>query len=156
MASFSPIPAYLFGSLFIALGTVAIISPQKDYEIFGLPSPPKISNHGNDASAIPPTSSPLLKKSSGSPDTVGDALVSPYVYAKGIRDVTYGLTYVLLQAQGQEVAITLFSGVVCVAAIGDGLIVWFCGGENLKSKAWGHWGSLAPLLGWIGWRVFSL
>jgi hypothetical protein len=37
MASPSPIPSYVIGSVFIGFGILSIISPKKDYEVFGLP-----------------------------------------------------------------------------------------------------------------------
>lgn len=136
MTSFSPIPSYLIATVFTAFGILPFFSPKTDYEVFGLPLESS-SNLGNKK----PTSAP------------GEGAVSPIVYARGIRDVTYGLAYFLLQSQGNDAAITTFSGIVCVTAFADGLIVWLYGGEKLKGKAWGHWGTVVGLAAWAGWRA---
>ena len=141
MGSPSPIPSYVIASVFTAFGILPIIAPKTDYEVFGLP-----------LESTSATASLSDKKTVSAP---GDGAVSPYVYAKGVRDLTYGLTYFLLQSQGQDAAITTFSGIVCLTAFADGLIVWLYGGEKLKGKAWGHWGTLVGLAAWVGWRVYQ-
>lgn len=137
----SPIPSYVLGSVFIGFGILGIVSPKKDYEVFGLP-----------LESPSPTPSLSDEKTVSAP---GDGTISPYVYAKGLRDLTYGLLYCRLQAQGHDAAITTLTGILCLTALGDGLIVWLCGGDKLKGKAWAHWGTLIGLAAWVGWRVYQ-
>lgn len=49
--------------------------------------------------------------------------VSPLAFARGVREATYGFTYLLLQAQSQEVAVTNFTGIVSITTVADALIV---------------------------------
>ncbi|RFU25794.1 hypothetical protein B7463_g10547, partial [Scytalidium lignicola] len=141
MSNLSPIPAYIFGGAFTGLGLLSFVAPKADYEIFGLP-----------LESSPPGSSSADKKTTAVP---ADGIVSPMVYAKGLRNLCFGLTYFALQYKGLDEAVTIFSEVLCVAALGDGLIVWLCAGEKLKSKAFSHWGGMVPFVSWLGWRLYG-
>lgn len=143
--SFSPIPSYLLGGVFLAFGLLPFFSAEKDYEAFGLPL--EQENETKGASKSDQNSSLLQtqKQINGS--------VSPLAYARGIRDATYGLTYLLLQAQGQEIALTTFTAIVSITAVADALIVARFGGESRQGKIWGHLVTGIMLGGWAWWRV---
>ncbi|KAK0103277.1 hypothetical protein ONS95_005310 [Cadophora gregata] len=139
MTFFSPIPSYILGTLFTLSGIISFISPATEYRTFGLPL----------------TSSNNSKPDSSSSASPPSPQISPYVYAKGIRDLTYGFTYFIFQLQGQESAITTFTGIVCIAGFVDGILVWrFVGGW--KGKAFEHWGAIAVLGSWAVWRAMSV
>lgn len=80
------------------------------------------------------------------------AEVSPLMYLKALREVSYGLTLATLEHQGNSAAVTTFSAILSLVRIGDGLVVWLYGGEELKWKALGHWITGAGFLGWVIWR----
>jgi Domain of unknown function (DUF4267) len=145
----SPIPSYVLGGVFVAFGLLPFFSLKKDHEAFGLPLESPSSSSSSTLSGL----SDSDKKAVTAP-APRDVVVRPYAYARGIRDVTYGLAYWLLQAQGHDDAVTIFSGIVCLTAFADGLIVWLYGGERLRGKAWGHWSTLIGLATWVGWRVY--
>ncbi|EPE09029.1 integral membrane protein [Ophiostoma piceae UAMH 11346] len=132
--SFSPIPSYIFGSMFTGLGLVSLAAPKLDYQLFGLPL--------EAAPASGSTSKP-------------DGAVSPVMYAKGVRDLAFGLTYFALEYTGLPEAVTVFSAVLCTVALGDGFIVWKHGGTEYQNKAFGHWSGLATFAAWVAWRVQS-
>ncbi|OAA55293.1 hypothetical protein SPI_08388 [Niveomyces insectorum RCEF 264] len=116
---------YFFGSAFTGIGILSVLAPEKDYEVFGLPLEPPAGN------------------------------VSPMIYAKGARDLSYGLAYFFFQYKGMHDAINVFSAALLVTALSDGLIVWRYGGNKLKSKAYGHWGGLVAFSAWLAWRVYG-
>ncbi|CAK7204004.1 hypothetical protein SEUCBS139899_006755 [Sporothrix eucalyptigena] len=124
--SFSPVPSYVFGTIFTGIGLLSVLAPATDYAVFGLP----------------------LEASTSS----STGAVSPMTYAKGIRDLAFGLTYFGLQYYGLDFAITIFSAVLCVVALGDGLVVYKYGGP-LSGKAFGHWGGFVPFVAWVAWRA---
>lgn len=128
--TFSPIPAYVFGTIFTGIGALSLFAPETDYAVFGLPLEPP---------------SPTKPTSTGS--------VSPFVYAKGARDLAFGLTYFALQYRGLEEAVTVFSAVLTVVALLDGVVVANYGGPQYKGKAWGHWGGLIPFGAYVAYRV---
>ncbi|KAL1893545.1 hypothetical protein Sste5346_006375 [Sporothrix stenoceras] len=127
--SFSPIPAYVFGTIFTGIGVLSFLAPETDYAVFGLP---------------------LEGASPASPTKGG---VSPFVYAKGARDLAFGFTYFALQYRGLEEAVTIFSAVLCTVALMDGAIVSKFGGDQYKGKSWGHWGGLLPFGAYVAYRV---
>ncbi|KAB8229768.1 hypothetical protein ETB97_001864 [Aspergillus alliaceus] len=133
MAAFSPIPAYVIGTLCLALGINGLSRPSDEYKRFGLPLEKSTTGHRR---TIP---------TSGS--------VSPLMYLKGIREVTYGLALLAMQYQRQEVAITTLVAIFSLAGLGDGLVVWFFGGDELKKKAFGHWVTFVGFTGWSWWRA---
>lgn len=89
------------------------------------------------------------------PSPVEDAssgLVSPLMYYKGIREISYGATMVALQQQGLDRALTTFLGIISLVRFGDGLVVWLHGGPERRYRAWGHWITGAVFAGWVSWR----
>jgi len=144
--SFSPVPSYLLGGVFLAFGLLPFFSAEKDYEAFGLPleqeNETKDSPKSDQNAALLQNQKQITKGS-----------VSPLAYARGIRDATYGLTYILLQAQGQEVALTTFTAIVSITAVADALIVAQFGGESRRGKIWGHLVTGIMLGGWAWWRL---
>ncbi|CAH0054277.1 unnamed protein product [Clonostachys solani] len=125
MATFSPIPGYTLGTAFTGLGLVGLFLPRTAYETFGLPLE-------------------LLPGQQG---------ISPMLYAKGVRDLCFGITYLVLQYKGMNEAVTVLSQALCLVALGDGLIVWTYGGRKLKVKAFGHWFGILGLGFWSTWRM---
>ena len=87
-----------------------------------------------------------------SPRSTADSIQS-LIYLKGIRELTYGICLIALQYQGYDAAVTTFGGVLALAGLGDGLLVWFRGGRDLRHKAFGHWAAFAGLAGWCLWRA---
>ncbi|KAH7120577.1 hypothetical protein EDB81DRAFT_814425 [Dactylonectria macrodidyma] len=133
MTTFSPFPAYILGTACVSRGVMAILSPREEYHHMGLPLEPNTA-------AFPLSAA----NNSGS--------ASPLMYFKGIREISYGLMMVALQRQRDEAALTTVAAVLTLVRFGDGLVVWFYGGEKLRFKAWGHWITGAGFLGWITWR----
>lgn len=131
MSAFSPIPSYVFGTMFTGIGALSLVAPEADYAVFGLP--------------LEPAAKPGANTLTGS--------VSPMIYAKGARELAFGLTYFALQYRGLDEAVTLFSAALCLVALLDGAIVWRYGGNHLRGKAWGHWGGLVPFAAWVAWRA---
>lgn len=78
--------------------------------------------------------------------------ISPLMYFKGIREVTFGATLMALQRQGNEEAITSFAAILSFTRLADGLVVWLYGGDTLKTRAWGHWITGLGLFAWATWR----
>ncbi|OOF94010.1 hypothetical protein ASPCADRAFT_209253 [Aspergillus carbonarius ITEM 5010] len=133
MTTFSPVPAYVLGTLILALGIHAIARPGPEYPRFGLPfeSAAAVSTR----TKHPPPGA-----------------VSPLMYLKGIRESSYGLALIALQYQGQDTALTTFAAILALTALADGLLVWTHGGDTLKMKAFGHWVTFVGLAGWSWWR----
>ncbi|KAF4950915.1 hypothetical protein FSARC_13051 [Fusarium sarcochroum] len=127
MTAFSSIPSYVLGGACVSRGIMAILSPRKEYSHMGLPLEP-----------------PKLAQDSGA--------VSPLMYFKGLREISYGLTLMALQWQGNESAVTTFSAILSGVRIGDGLVVWMNGGDELRWKAAGHWITGVGFVGWVVWR----
>ncbi|CAH0044957.1 unnamed protein product [Clonostachys solani] len=120
MTTYSPFPAYIFGAACVSRGVMASLSPRAEYGHMGLPL-----------------------EAPGPVEDASTGLVSPLMYYKGIREISYGATMVALQQQGLDKALTTF---------GDGLVVWLHGGPELRYKAWGHWITGAVFAGWVSWR----
>ncbi|PYI01637.1 hypothetical protein BO78DRAFT_245603 [Aspergillus sclerotiicarbonarius CBS 121057] len=133
MTTFSPILAYVLGTLCLALGINAISRPASEYPRFGLPF---------ESTAVPTHAN----------DTPPPGAVSPLMYLKGIRETSYGLALIALQYQGQETALTTLAAILALAALADGLLVWTHGGDTLKMKAFGHWLAFVGFAGWSWWR----
>lgn len=136
----SGFPIYLLGTAFLGLGVSGLAQPESQYPTFGIPLP-----------ALPPTP----------PDVATDeqtdrrAAASPFVKAKSIRDLSYGLFLISLQFQGQNKAVnTLLANMVIVGAV-DGAIVWVFGGADRGEKAWGHWGGSIALAAWTLTRIMG-
>ncbi|KAI1775478.1 hypothetical protein F4818DRAFT_50934 [Hypoxylon cercidicola] len=135
MGRFSLAPAYVLGTACLGRGLMALFSPQKEYGHVGLPLESQVA-------ATPSTI----------PSDSGGGLVSPLMYFKGIREISYGLVLVALQRQGSEGALTTFAAVLSLVRLGDGLVVWLYGGEKLRWKALGHWITGVEFIGWVAWR----
>ncbi|KAE8327218.1 hypothetical protein BDV39DRAFT_205072 [Aspergillus sergii] len=138
MATFSPIPAYVLGTLTLSLGCNALARPGPEYPRFGLPfesAASLASTHGNNKRTLPP------------------GAVSPLMYIKGIREMSYGLTLLALQYYGQETAVTIFAAVCALVGLADGFVVWANGGKALRMKAFGHWITCLGFGGWACWRA---
>ncbi|KAF7553543.1 hypothetical protein G7Z17_g3570 [Cylindrodendrum hubeiense] len=123
MNRFSLLPAYMVGFPLVFTGLFALRNPLAAHSLFGVPSP------------SPPATT---------------TKISPFVYAKAVRDVALGLTCLGLQSQGNENGVTAILAGAMFVGLGDGWIVWCFGGEELRRKAWGHWVPtvvvLAPLV----------
>ncbi|KAI1378393.1 hypothetical protein F4677DRAFT_393929 [Hypoxylon crocopeplum] len=128
----SPTPAYVLGAACFGRGIMALLSPRKEYGNVGLP---------------------LESQTAASdPTTHRDGLVSPLMYFKGIREISYGLVLMALQQQGNASAVTTVAAVLSLVRLGDGLVVWLRGGDELRFKAWGHWITGFGFVGWVFWR----
>ncbi|KAK6953485.1 hypothetical protein Daesc_005790 [Daldinia eschscholtzii] len=138
MAAASPLSSYILGTACFARGLMAIFSPEAEYNNVGLPSDID-------------TEDPPLKNQHDESSTI---FTSPLMYFQGIREMSYGLTLVALEWQGNATAVTTFAAVLSLVRFGDGLVVWFNGGDKLKYKAIGHWVTGLSFLGWVArrWR----
>jgi len=125
MAPLSPIPAYVLGVPLVVVGLYGLRKPLAAHDLFGVPSPVGTSEPSPDKTH-PAASAPR-------------ATVSPFVYAKSVRDLTLGAITLGLQYQGNDRAVTTVVGACCLTALADGAIVWWFGGEKYRAKAWGHW-----------------
>ncbi|KAH6888515.1 hypothetical protein B0T10DRAFT_488313 [Thelonectria olida] len=132
MTTFSPYPAYVLGAACFGRGIMAILSPRNEYGHVGLPLE-------SQAASTSPTSS-------------SNSAVSSLMYFKGIRELSYGAAMIALQQQGHQDALTTFAAILSLVRIGDGLVVWFNGGEALRYKALGHWITGVGFVGWVAWR----
>lgn len=88
----------------------------------------------------------------GIPVAGADGSTSPLMYFKAIREVSYGAALIALQQQGQEFALTTLIGILSLVRLADGAVVWWHGGESLRSRALGHWITGVGFLGWFVWR----
>ncbi|KAL4947126.1 hypothetical protein BDW69DRAFT_178994 [Aspergillus filifer] len=137
----SPLPTYIIGTLCIALGVNGFTSPEKEYPRFGLPlEPPAPESASSRTSTLNANTTAQLR-----------GTVSPLIYIKCVREITYGLALIALQYQGQEKATTTLAGVISLAGLGDGFVVWIFGGERIGT-AINHWGTFIALAGWAFWR----
>lgn len=146
--AYSPINAYVIGIAGLGLGMHAVLRPREEYGRFGLPL----------ESAGRATGTQKDKASSTSPDEAAGhdpGHVSPLIYVKGIREISYGLALIGLQYEGNAAGVTIVAGVMALAGLGDGLVVWFRGRKDRRYVALGHWiGGFLGLGGWAGWRAF--
>ncbi|EEY16301.1 conserved hypothetical protein [Verticillium alfalfae VaMs.102] len=130
----SQVPAYILGVACIGRGLMAIAKPTEEYAHVGLPL--ELAD-----------ATPSLSRDT----SIGTA--SPLMLFKGIREVSYGLTLAGLQWQDNHNAVTTFAAILSAVRLGDGLVVWMCGGGALRHRAWGHWITSGGLLGWVLWRL---
>lgn len=127
MTTFSSIPPYILGGACVSRGVMALLSPRKEYGHVGLLlEPSKVNTEGGS--------------------------VSPLMYFKGLREISYGLMLMALQYQGNESAVTTFSAILSIVRLSDGLVVWMNGGDELRYKAAGHWITGLGFVGWVIWR----
>lgn len=132
----TPWPAYLVGTACIGRGVFAILTPRSEYGRIGLP--------------LEAASSTSTSPSSSSVSSSG--LVSPLIFFKGIREVSYGLTILLLQHQGLDKALNTFASVLALARCADGAVVWWNGGKELRYRAVGHVLTGAMMVFWVWQR----
>lgn len=131
MPGFSPLPSYVLGGACVGRGLMALAYPLQEYAHVGLPhSPPASASDADHPNAI----------------------TSPLMYFKGIRELIIGTSLVALQVQRNEDAVTTFATIVALARFGDGTIVWLHGGESLRFRAFGHWLTGVGFVGWVLWR----
>lgn len=150
MDASSPIHAYVVGLGLHALGLHALLRPRQEYARLGLPL----------LESAQPQSHKHLQGTTDIPEESPDTAVSPLIYIKGVRDVTYGLALVGLQHQGDAGGVTTVAAAVALAALGDGLVLWLstCRGAGRRRRrrvAVQHW--VVGLLGlgsWAAWRAF--
>lgn len=140
MDASSPINAYVVGLGFHAVGLHALLRPRQEYARLGLPFD-SAQPHQKDLQGAY-----ISEQSPGA--------VSPLIYIKAIRDVSYGLALVGLQYQGNAAGVTTVTAVVALAALGDGLVVWFRGERVERWKAMEHWVGSLGLGSWAAWRAF--
>ncbi|KAI2769392.1 hypothetical protein F4815DRAFT_450743 [Daldinia loculata] len=88
-------------------------------------------------------------------NTGDEEYASPVLHLKGIRETTYGLALGALQYHGYDDAVTIMTGVMSLAGLGDGIVVWLYGGDEARREAFGHWGAFATLAGWSLWRTYG-
>jgi hypothetical protein len=166
MNAFSPIHSYALGAASVGLGLHAFFRPRQEYARFGLPlepSPPPAVITTTTTTTHP---GPTVKDTTDVQATgEGGGSASPLIYLKGVREVTYGVALMTLQHQDNAAGVTTVAGVMALAAVGDGLLVWFYGGGlggrsrsrsrgNNETKAWGHWAAAVGLGSWTAWRAF--
>lgn len=141
MNAFSPFHAYAVGAGFLGLGLHAYLRPGLEYTRFGLPL--ERAAHPRERAIIAkpePTSEP--------------GLISPLIYLKATREISYGLALVALQYQGNTAGVTTVTAIISLVALGDGFVVRYRGDGELRHKAWAHWVASAALAAWAGWRLF--
>lgn len=119
---------YSLGTLMLLVGLHCFLRPRQEYPRFGLP----------------------LENAQPSAKT---QTYSPLMFLKGTREVTYGLTLIVLQYQGNVNAVTTFVGILSLAGLADGLVIWFNSGQELRYKAFGHLFLFVVLAGWTAWRA---
>lgn len=127
ISALNPIFAYLLGTGMLLIALNCFLRPRHEYQRFGLP--------------LESARTSANKKSH-----------SPLVYLKGSRELSYGLALVVLQYQGNVDGVTAIAGIISLAGLVDGLVVWFSGGQGLKHKALGHFFAFVVLGSWAAWR----
>ncbi|KAI1103182.1 hypothetical protein F4804DRAFT_239231 [Jackrogersella minutella] len=154
MRSAPAIPAYFMGAASIAVGLNCFFRPTQEYGRFGLPLEPNPSYRSKRSSE----KRERERGGSGSErrSTADEGRASPLIHLKGIREATYGLTLIALRYLGHDDAVTAFTGIVALAGLGDGVIIWLNGGDKYKKRAFGHWGVFIVAGGWAVWRAVSL
>lgn len=131
LSAVNPMLAYFLGTGMLALGLHCFLRPRQEYPRFGLPL-----EHAQ----------PNAKAQSH----------SPLIFLKGTREATYGLALILLQYQGNVNGVTTMVGVISLAGLADGFIVWFNGGQEFRHKTFGHWFAFVGLGCWAAWRAHKL
>lgn len=135
--AFSPTPSYAIGTLAVAIGLHALLNPLGEYPRFGLP----LERAGaRDVSKDSPY------------DSDKEGAVSPLVYIKANREISFGLGYLIFQYQRNDDAITALAGICSLAGLTDAIVVWRYGGALGRKKAWGHALAFVGLGWWSVWR----
>lgn len=114
--NFAPAYGYVFGTVVLGLGLNAARAPFRELPRFGFPYETKTTD-----------------KSQG---RLGG--VSPLIYIKSNREVSYGLMLIALQYQGNEAAVATVAALVGAVALNDALVIWLHTSDELRHKAWGH------------------
>lgn len=167
MTVFSPAAPYILGTACIGRGIMAILQPRAEYGHMGLP----LESPAFPASLPPPSSAEAdavqaerqdqgkaqaqaqARAGPGTVDASQSGSVSPLMYFKGIREISYGLAMVAFQRLGYESALTAFAGILSFVRLGDGLIIWLHGGDELRHRASGHLITGVGFLAWVAWRI---
>ncbi|KUI52789.1 hypothetical protein VP1G_00288 [Cytospora mali] len=156
MNAFAPAHSYVLGTALVGLGLHAFFRPTQEYARFGLPLESTSTN--TDPPRTKKTTAGRGRRPNYNNDnrlTGKDGSASPLIWLKGVREISYGLALVALQYQGISTGVTTVAGVLALAAVGDGFVVWFHGGEKPgRKKAWGHWAAAVGLGSWAAWRTF--
>ncbi|KAH6895980.1 hypothetical protein B0T10DRAFT_479253 [Thelonectria olida] len=92
----SSFPACLVGVPLVFTGLFALRDPLAAHTLFGVPRP------------------------SPSPSTTVNNNISPFVYAKAVRDMALGLTCLGLHLQGNETSVTAVLAAAAFTGLGDG------------------------------------
>lgn len=150
MNAYSPIHAYAVGAGCLALGLHASLRPRHEYPRFGLRFESTRAPHPREKATI----ATPANDDDDDDEQSGAGSVSPLIYLKAIREASYGVALIALQYQGNAAGVTTMTAVFALVALGDGAVVWWCGGKALRHKAWGHWVGGLGLAGWAGWRTF--
>jgi hypothetical protein len=130
------LPSYVIGTCFVTAGLAGFAFPNSLYESFGLPLKPS------------PSPQPAEQPTEDSAEPA-DAAVSPFLYAKSIRDVSCGLTFLLLGATGNTDGVQMLAYTVYLTGAADGWVVWRYGGKELRWKAWVHWIGTVGMAAWF-------
>ncbi|POS72440.1 hypothetical protein DHEL01_v209167 [Diaporthe helianthi] len=133
ISALNPIFAYLLGIGLLLIAFNCFLRPRHEYARFGLP--------------LEDAHKPAKQKSH-----------SPLIYLKGSRELTCGLALVVLQYQGNADGVTAIAGIISLAGLVDGLVVWFNGGhmQGLKHKTLGHFLAFVVLGSWAAWRTHQV
>ncbi|KAH8890351.1 hypothetical protein GQ53DRAFT_174819 [Thozetella sp. PMI_491] len=135
------VPTYLLGTGMVGLGLLGLASPARAYATFGLPYPSSV------------TSPDRVHPASLRADGPGSA-PSPYLYAKAVRDLSYGIAFLAFEATQNAAAVTTMAALTALTGAVDGWVVWRYGGE-LRAKAWGHWNGTTLIAAWFAFRVLK-
>lgn len=135
---FSPVPAYVVGALAVAMGLHALLNPVGEYPRFGLP--------------LETVKSSDVGKKDSIRESGKEGVVSPLIYVKANREISFGLGFLILQSQGNDDAITTLAGICSLAGLTDAIVVWRYGGALGEKRAWGHALAFVGLGWWSVWR----
>lgn len=130
ISALNPLFAYFLGTGMLLIALNCFLRPRHEYGRFGLP----------------------LENTRRAAKTKSH---SPLIYLKGSRELTYGLALVVLQYQGNVDAVTAIAGIISLAGLTDGLVVWF-NGQGLKHKTFGHLFAFVVLGSWAAWRTHQV
>jgi hypothetical protein len=136
-ASLTTIVGYFLGTAFCGVGLAGLAQPIAQYKTYGLPLAQQVAS-----------------AATTDVQQMAVAGLSPYVYSKSARDVALGVTFLVLQYQGNEPAITTLLATTSLIGVLDGAIVFLHGGQ-LKHKAWEHWGGTVLVVAYFISRLTS-
>lgn len=139
--AFSSPCGYAVGTAYILIGVRAYLRPVSEYTRIGLPL---------ERAAHPRARAIIAKPELDSEPGV----ISPLVYTKAGRDVSYGLALIALQYQGNTAGVTTLTAILSLVVLGDGFVVRYRGGDELRHRAWSLWRECFVLGALAGWRLF--